>query len=80
MMRRALTTAAGRRFAAPAMPPRPATTTTPEELVAELAARPSTSLLNFTPSRFPHAPPPRHVSESMPWMNVYDGGELGGSY
>ena len=40
MMRRALTTA--RRFSA--MPPRPAATTTPEELVAELAARPSTSL------------------------------------
>merc|ERR1719486_88230 len=43
MMRRALSTAR-RRMTAPAMPPRPATTTTPEELVAELAARPSTSL------------------------------------
>ena len=43
MMRRALSTAR-RRLTAPAMPPRPATTTTPEELVAELAARPSTSL------------------------------------
>merc|ERR1719359_1008374 len=39
MMRRALSTAR-RRLTAPAMPPRPATTTTPEEL----AARPSTSL------------------------------------
>ena len=43
MMRRALATVR-RRLAAPAMPPRPAATTTPEELVAELAARPSTSL------------------------------------